>query len=97
MLWIWGSDEGKVYFLFGSPAVGRVCSGMWSPCMDRTSFKIWGSDVTLSTVVTGGEESDRPAPEFGGLDGDRFCFEIWDPSVDRVWSRISGSDVDMVD
>lgn len=96
MLWIWGSDEGKVYFLFGSPGIGRVCSGMWSPCVGRTSFKIWGSDVALGTVATGGDESDRPAPGFGGLDGNRFCFQIWDPGVDRVWSRIWGSDVDMV-
>lgn len=68
MLWIWGSDEGKVYFLFGSPGMGRVCSGMWSLCVGRTSFKIWGSDVALGTVATGVEESDRPAPGFGGLE-----------------------------
>lgn len=77
----WGSDEGKVYFLSGSPGMGRVCSGMQSPSVGRTCLGIWGSDVGLGSVATGGEESDRSAPGFGALDSDRFGSEIWSPNI----------------
>ena len=86
----WGSDEGKVCFLSGSPGMGRVCSGMQSPSVGRACFGIWGSDVGLGSVATGGEESDRSAPEFGGLEDDRFGSETWSPNIGGVWSSIGG-------
>lgn len=58
---MWDSDESKICFLFGGPGMGRVYSGMWSPCMGRTCFGIWDSNIALYTVVTKGKESESSA------------------------------------
>ena len=48
----------------------------------------WGSDAVLGGMETGGEELERSALRFRGLDGDRFCSGIWGPDLSCVWSRI---------
>ena len=54
----------------------------------RSLFGGWGSDAVLGGMETGGEELERSALRFRGLDGDRFCSGIWGPDLSCVWSRI---------
>lgn len=46
-------------------------------------------------MATGGEEPDRSALGFGGLNGNRFCPEVWNPDRDKVRSKIWGPDVSL--